>query len=84
MIGQMIIIPSPIKLPLTTLGFIEPYNPEEFLPTLNLIANQLTFIGLAAFFLNRRRLCFCCLKELRNCCEKQGVKCYPIINDSKF
>ena len=39
-VGQILVIPSPIKLPLTTLGFIEPYNPEAFLANFEQLAHK--------------------------------------------
>ncbi|MBM7691126.1 spore germination protein [Peribacillus deserti] len=48
-IGQTLVIPSPIKLSLETLGFIVPYNREAFLAGLPAISQQLTYLAIAAF-----------------------------------
>ena len=83
-VGQMIIIPSPIKLPLTTLGFIEPYNPEKFLPTLNLIANQLTFIGLAAFSLTEEGYAFVALRDQEIVVKSKELNVTPLLMIRNF
>ncbi|WP_338471710.1 LysM peptidoglycan-binding domain-containing protein [Niallia sp. XMNu-256] len=62
-IGQKLIIPSPVQLPLTTLGFIEPYNPEAFLTTFVPLSNQLTYIAVAAFSITEEGNAYALLKD---------------------
>ncbi|MFC3883586.1 LysM peptidoglycan-binding domain-containing protein [Bacillus songklensis] len=48
-VGQRIRIPSPTKLRMETLGFIIPYSAESFLPILNEIAGNLTYLAIVAY-----------------------------------
>ncbi|HWO96580.1 MAG TPA: LysM peptidoglycan-binding domain-containing protein [Bacillus sp. (in: firmicutes)] len=48
-VGQRIRIPSPIKLNMTTLGFIVPYAPDSFLPMFADIAEYLTYAAIVAY-----------------------------------
>ncbi len=48
-IGQEITIPTAIKLPLETLGFIVPYNPNAFIANLSTFANQLTYLAIVSY-----------------------------------
>lgn len=48
-IGQEIIIPSPNRLVLETLGFIVPYNAPQFIASLDSFSNQLTYIAIVAY-----------------------------------
>ncbi len=48
-IGDSIVIPSPLKISLQTLGFIIPYSPKEFLLTLEQLSKYLTFIAIASY-----------------------------------
>ena len=69
-IGQNLVIPSPVPLPLTTLGFIEPYNPEAFLSAFNSLAKAINLYSCGGFFSYRRRICLCFIKRSGNCCKK--------------
>ncbi|MGV3466093.1 MAG: glycoside hydrolase family 18 protein [Heyndrickxia sp.] len=48
-IGQIISIPSPIKLDITTLGFIFPLPKSSIAPILQPIAKQLTYLAIVAY-----------------------------------
>lgn len=48
-IGDNIVIPSPLKMSLQTLGFIIPYSPKVFLSILEQLAKYLTFIAIASY-----------------------------------
>ncbi|WP_042460567.1 LysM peptidoglycan-binding domain-containing protein [Neobacillus dielmonensis] len=48
-IGQVINIPSPLKLRLATLGFLIPYDASAILPTLGAISKELTFLAIVAY-----------------------------------
>lgn len=48
-IGQIINIPSPNKLSMSTLGFIVPSNTEANLSTINSLAAQLTYIAIVNY-----------------------------------
>ncbi|MDR7003025.1 spore germination protein [Neobacillus niacini] len=48
-VGQIIAIPSPIKMEIATLGFIVPSAKGEILSTLDTLANQLTYLAVVAY-----------------------------------
>lgn len=48
-IGQIINIPRPMKLRISTLGFLLPSSEKENLDRLNSLANQLTYIAVVAY-----------------------------------
>ncbi len=48
-IGQIINIPSPIKLEITTLGFIFPSSISSITPILTSISKQLTYLAIVAY-----------------------------------
>ncbi|MDQ6598975.1 LysM peptidoglycan-binding domain-containing protein [Bacillus salipaludis] len=48
-IGQIIAIPSAIKMEIATLGFIVPSAIEDILSTLDTLANQLTYLAIVAY-----------------------------------
>jgi spore germination protein len=48
-IGQIIYIPSPVKLRLTTLGFLVPSGGSDILSVLDSLARQLTYIAVVAY-----------------------------------
>ncbi|WP_026576662.1 LysM peptidoglycan-binding domain-containing protein [Bacillus sp. UNC438CL73TsuS30] len=48
-IGQIIAIPSPIKMEIATLGFIVPSAIGDILSTLDTLANQLTYLAVVAY-----------------------------------
>ncbi|KKK37852.1 chitinase [Mesobacillus campisalis] len=48
-VGQIIEIPSPLKLEMETLGFIVPYSAQSFLSQLPSLAPDLTYLAVAAY-----------------------------------
>jgi spore germination protein len=78
-VGQRLIIPSPIKLPLTILGFIEPYNPEAFLSTFNLLANQLTYIAVAAFSVTEEGYAYVTLRDQEIVLRSKQLNVIPLL-----
>ncbi|MGG1400332.1 glycosyl hydrolase family 18 protein [Bacillus salipaludis] len=48
-VGQIIAIPSPIKMEIATLGFIVPSAIGDILSTLDTLANQLTYLAIVAY-----------------------------------
>ncbi|MED1470161.1 LysM peptidoglycan-binding domain-containing protein [Bacillus salipaludis] len=48
-VGQIIAIPSPIKMEIATLGFIVPSAKGEILSTLDTLTNQLTYLAVVAY-----------------------------------
>ncbi|WHX98659.1 glycosyl hydrolase family 18 protein [Neobacillus sp. DY30] len=48
-VGQMILIPSPVKLKIATLGFIVPTGESAVLSILDSLAGQLTYLAVVAY-----------------------------------
>ncbi|WP_349238817.1 glycosyl hydrolase family 18 protein [Niallia sp. Man26] len=57
-IGQIINIPSPTKLTISTLGFIVPSNTIANLATINSLAAQLTYIAIVNYSFTTEGYCF--------------------------
>lgn len=79
MIGQRLIIPSPVRLPLTTLGFIEPYNPEAFLTTFNQLADRLTYIAVAAFSVTEEGYAYVFLRDQEIVARSKQLNVTPLL-----
>lgn len=48
-VGQLILIPSPVKLEISTLGFIVPSGESSVLSILDTLAGQLTYLAVVAY-----------------------------------
>ncbi|WP_071396212.1 LysM peptidoglycan-binding domain-containing protein [Bacillus tuaregi] len=48
-IGQILRIPSPFKLSITTLGFVLPFSLEASIQSLESVANHLTYLAITAY-----------------------------------
>ncbi|MFJ8247444.1 LysM peptidoglycan-binding domain-containing protein [Peribacillus asahii] len=48
-IGQRLLIPTPLKPQIETLGFIIPYSPQSILPILRTLSNSLTYIAVVSY-----------------------------------
>jgi spore germination protein len=83
-VGQMLNIPSPIKLPLTTLGFIEPYNPEAFLANFEQIANELTYIAVAAFSITEEGYAYVLLRDQEIVVRSKQLNVSPLLMIRNF
>ena len=80
----MLMIPSPIKLPLTTLGFIEPYNPEAFLANFEQLANELTYIGVAAFSITEEGYAYVILRDQEIVVRSKQLNVSPLLMIRNF
>ena len=78
-VGQMLIIPSPVKLPITTLGFIEPYNPEVFLSNFPQLANQLSYIAVAAFSMTEEGYAYVTLRDQEIVVRSKQLNVTPLL-----
>ncbi|WP_409298706.1 LysM peptidoglycan-binding domain-containing protein [Peribacillus sp. SCS-26] len=61
--GQVISIPSDVKMPLQILGFVVPSSPESILPILNEIGDGLTYIAVTAFSFTDEGYAYADLKD---------------------
>ncbi len=48
-IGQRLLIPTPLKPQIETLGFIVPYSPQTFLPILRNLSDSLTYVAIVSY-----------------------------------
>ena len=80
----MLIIPSPVKLPITTLGFIEPYNPEAFLANFEQIANELTYIAVAAFSITEEGYAYVLLRDQEIVVRSKKLNVSPLLMIRNF
>ena len=78
------IIPSPVKLPITTLGFIEPYNPEAFLANFEQIANELTYIAVAAFSITEEGYAYVLLRDQEIVVRSKKLNVSPLLMIRNF
>ena len=83
-VGQMLIIPSPVKLPITTLGFIEPYNPEVFLSNFPQLANQLSYIAVAAFSMTEEGYAYVTLRDQEIVVRSKQLNVTPLLMIRNF
>ena len=83
-VGQNLVIPSPIPMPLTTLGFIEPYNPEAFLMAFNSLAKQLTYIAVAAFSLTEEGYAYVLLRDQEIVVRSKQLDVTPLLMIRNF
>lgn len=62
-IGQRLRIPSPNKMKVATLGFIQPYSLEASIQSLEGVAEQLTYLAIAAYSLTNEGYAFMKLND---------------------
>jgi len=62
-IGQMLRIPSPVKLSISTLGFILPFSLEASIQSLEAVADQLTYLAVTAYSLTSEGYAFMNLND---------------------
>lgn len=63
--GQLITIPTPLKLDIATLGFIVPYSQETVIENLNALAPQLTYLAIAAYSFTQEGYAYVQLEDRR-------------------
>lgn len=83
-IGQKINIPSPIKLSMETLGFIVPYAPESFIPVLNQIANNLTYLAIVSYSLTEEGNTYLLLNDNEIIAESKRLNVTPLLMIRNF
>ncbi|KAA9016459.1 LysM peptidoglycan-binding domain-containing protein [Niallia endozanthoxylica] len=62
-VGQILRIPSPVKLGISTLGFILPFSLEASIQSLEAVADQLTYLAVAAYSLTNEGYAFMNLND---------------------
>lgn len=74
-IGQKIIIPSPLKMQLKTLGFIVPYNPSTFLQNMNIFSDKLTYLAVVSYSFTDEGYAYVLLedREIVKGCKQRNI-----------
>lgn len=83
-IGQKLNIPSPLKLVMETLGFIVPYSPKSFLPVLNQIANNLTYLSIVSYSLTDEGFAYILLDDSELITESKRLNVIPLLMIRNF
>jgi spore germination protein len=83
-IGQRIRIPSPNKLKMETLGFIIPYSAENFLPILNEIAENLTYLAIVAYSFTEEGYVFAELNDVSIISRSKQLNVTPLMTVRNF
>ncbi|KOP82543.1 glycosyl hydrolase family 18 protein [Cytobacillus solani] len=83
-IGQKVNIPSPLKLVMETLGFIVPYSPKSFLPVLNQIASNLTYLSIVSYSLTYEGYAYILLDDTDLITESRRLNVVPLLMIRNF
>lgn len=83
-IGQRLNIPSPIKLSLSTLGFIVPFSLEASLETLEELAEYLTYLAVVAFSLTSEGYAYVELDDLELVSRSWQLNVTPLLMIRNF
>nr|WP_295972877.1 LysM peptidoglycan-binding domain-containing protein [uncultured Bacillus sp.] len=83
-IGQRLNIPSPIKLSLSTLGFIVPFSLEASLETLEKLAEYLTYLAVVAFSLTSEGYAYVELDDLELVSRSWQLNVTPLLMIRNF
>ncbi|KAB2330205.1 LysM peptidoglycan-binding domain-containing protein [Cytobacillus depressus] len=83
-IGQKINIPSPLKLSMQTLGFIIPFSPSAFIPILNEIANQLTYLAIVSYSLTNEGYAYVTVDDAQVVKESRRLNVTPLLMIRNF
>ncbi|WNS73491.1 glycosyl hydrolase family 18 protein [Bacillus sp. DTU_2020_1000418_1_SI_GHA_SEK_038] len=83
-IGQKINIPSPLKLPMQTLGFIIPFSPQSFLPVLNQIANMISYLAIVSYSLTNEGYAYLAVDDSQVIEESKRLNVIPLLMIRNF
>ncbi|MBV7509418.1 LysM peptidoglycan-binding domain-containing protein [Bacillus sp. sid0103] len=79
MIGQIINIPSPIKMDLATLGFLVPSAIAANLATLDALAEQLTYLAVVAYSFTEEGYAFNMVEDTALIARSNQLKIVPLL-----
>lgn len=83
-IGQKINIPSPLKLTMQTLGFIVPFSQETFIPILNQLASQLTYLAIVSYSFTNEGYAYLELADDQLIVESKRLNLIPLLMIRNF
>jgi spore germination protein len=78
-IGQKIIIPSPIKMNMETLGFAVPYSASALLPKIRQLADQLTYLAVVSYSMTAEGWAYVLLEDRQIIAESKRVGIKPLL-----
>lgn len=83
-VGTKINIPSPLKLSMQTLGFIIPFSPQSTIPTLNNIADQLTYLAIVSYSLTEEGYAYIAVDDTKVIEESKRLKITSLLMIRNF
>jgi spore germination protein len=78
-IGQIINVPTPIRLSLETLGFLVPSSESANLATINSLANQLTYLAIVAYSFTEEGYAFNVSEDADLVARSNQLKIIPLL-----
>jgi spore germination protein len=83
-IGQVITIPSPYKLEMTSLGFIVPSSETADLATLDSLADQLTYLAIVAYSFTKEGYAFNMIEDSAIVSRSRQLNIIPLLMIRNF
>lgn len=83
-VGQQILIPSPIKLEIQTLGFIVPYNIDYFLNNIDGFAKQLTYMAIVSYSFTEEGYAYVLLEDREIISQSRERNIIPLLMIRNF
>ncbi|WP_243297886.1 LysM peptidoglycan-binding domain-containing protein [Bacillus litorisediminis] len=83
-IGQRLLIPTPLKPQIETLGFMIPYSPQSALPTLRTLSNLLTYVAIVSYSFTAEGYAYMLLDDTEIVRESNGLGVTPLLMIRNF
>ncbi|WP_066287989.1 LysM peptidoglycan-binding domain-containing protein [Bacillus sp. FJAT-29937] len=83
-IGQKINIPSPLKLSMQTLGFIIPFSPQSFIPILNEVAKEISYLAIVSYSLTDEGYTYLTVDDTQVVEESKRLDVTPLLMIRNF
>ncbi|MGP4039874.1 LysM peptidoglycan-binding domain-containing protein [Gracilibacillus sp. D59] len=83
-IGQRLLIPTPLKPQIETLGFIIPYSPESTLPILRTLSNSLTYVAVVSYSFTTQGNAYMLLEDTEVVRESNRLGITPLLMIRNF
>ncbi|MEH6904837.1 chitinase [Bacillus sp. AFS006103] len=78
-IGQIINVPSPVRVSLETLGFLLPSSRSANLATINSLANQLTYLAIVAYAFTKEGYAYNVSEDAALVARSKQMKIIPLL-----
>ncbi|MDN4492976.1 glycosyl hydrolase family 18 protein [Ureibacillus aquaedulcis] len=83
-IGRRILLPTPLKPQIETLGFIIPYSPQSALPILRTLSNSLTYIAVVSYSFTSQGYAYVLLDDTQVVRESKSLGVRPLLMIRNF